>query len=48
MDAKNPTQAHQGGPWDEGQDEIFGWIKGLNQAPTKNWMVLDRLPELKS
>jgi hypothetical protein len=24
------------------------WIKGLNQGlNTKNWMVLDRLPELK-
>jgi hypothetical protein len=33
----------------KGPDDIFRWIMGLNQGPsTKNWMVLDRLPELKS
>jgi hypothetical protein len=29
-------------------DDTLRWIKGLNQGPsTKNWMVLDRLREVK-
>jgi hypothetical protein len=33
----------------KGPDKILRWIKSPNQGlNTKNWMVLDRLPELKS